>query len=273
MKRTQTISDSSQSKPPVFHTAIAQAYRDRVVVRGVDLNDLIGSIGFSAYFVFLLTGTRPSEPLVTLVDAALVAIAEHGIVPSVAASRMTYAASPEALHGAVAAGLLGAGSVVLGASEAAGLFLASVVAEAQNSGDLEAAAEHLVAEVRASRSSLPGFGHPLHKPADPRAQRLLALSRELGAAGSHVAALDAVVRAVTKVYGKPLTLNVSGAIPAVLLDAGFPIGALKGIPLVARCASLVAHLVEEQVRPIGMKLADAAASVVAYDGPEPELSS
>lgn len=251
---------------PNLQSAIAQAYPDRIAVRGADLGELIGSLSFSAYFVFLLTGTQPSAGLVRLVDATLVAIAEHGMVPSVVASRMTYAASPESLHGAVAAGLLGCGSVILGASESAGRFLALVVERSTITGDLDKAAREAVDDLRSRREALPGFGHPIHKPRDPRADRLLALSRELGLAGANVRALEAVARAVPSVYGKQLTLNVSAAIPAVLLDAGFPLGALKGIPLVARCAGLVAHLLEEQVRPMGLRLADAAAAAVVYDG-------
>jgi citrate synthase len=249
-------------------SAIAQAYPDRITVRGTDLcEDLIGSMGFTSYFLFLLTGEQPSAGLLRLVDASLVAIAEHGMVPSVVTARATLAAAPEAIHGAVAAGLLGCGSVILGAAETAGDFLDAVVQRAGEDGDLDEAALASVGIVRASGAHLPGFGHPIHKPVDPRATKLVELSRELGLAGRHVAALEAVSRAVPLVYGKPLTFNVSGAIPAVLLDVGFPRRALKGIPLVARSASLVAHLLEEQLRPIGMKLADAAAAIVRYDGP------
>jgi citrate synthase len=92
------------------------------------------------------------------------------------------------------------------------------------------------------------------------------LAEEWGIAGKHVAALAAVQKAVPAAYGRPLVLNVSGAIPAVLLDAGYPAAALRGIPLLARTASLVAHLLEETQRPIGFALADAAAAAVDYDG-------
>jgi hypothetical protein len=101
---------------------------------------------------------------------------------------------------------------------------------------------------------------PVHKQSDPRADKLLALADEWGLAGAHVAALRALASQVLPFYGKPFPMNVSAAIPAVLLDAGYPIGALKGIPLLARTASLVAHLLEEQARPIGFKLAAAAAA-------------
>ena len=202
----------------------------------------------------------------------MVAIAEHGLVPSVQAARMTHAAAPDALQGAVAAGLLGCGPVILGASETAGLLLARIVEQARaDSRPLsEVACEQLQA-LRRSRSPLPGFGHPVHKQGDPRADKLLALADEWGIAGDHVAALRAMAEQVQPVYGKPFPMNVSAAIPAVLLDAGYPIGALKGIPLLARTASLVAHLLEEQARPIGFKLAAAADQAMDYDGPMPDL--
>lgn len=248
-------------------SAIALPQTDRVTVRGADLcTEIIGHEGFTAYFLRLL-GIEQRPELVTLVDATLVAIAEHGLVPSVQAARMTYAAAPDALQGAVAAGLLGCGSVVLGASEDAGHFLSGLLATVQSTKrPLDDVAREALAELRAARRFLPGFGHPLHRPEDPRAERLLELAESIGIKGRHMEALEATRAAVPEVYGRHLPLNVSGAIPAVLLDAGFPIGALKGIPLIARTASLVAHLLEEQVRPIGLALSDAANGAVAYDG-------
>lgn len=248
-------------------TAIARPMPDRVTVRGKDLCDeLIGHESFSAYFLRLL-GIEPEKPLVALVDATLVAISEHGLVPSIQAARMTLAAAPEALQGAVSAGLLGAGSVVLGASEAAGMFLDKVLQDANESKrPLDKVATEALGALRADRRPLPGFGHPLHKPEDPRAWRLLELANELGTAGEHVEALLAVHKAVPQVYGKHLALNVSGAIPAVLLDAGFPVRGLKGIPLIARTASLIAHLLEEQDNPIGFALSNAGDRSVDYSG-------
>ena len=247
-------------------TRIAQAHADRVTVRGADLcTECIGHETFAAYFLRLLNVER-TPALVALVDATLIAIAEHGLVPSVQAARMTYAASPESLHGSVAAGLLGCGSVILGASETAGAFLGDLNRKAHASGrPLDEVALDAVSEIRAARRALPGFGHPIHKPEDPRAWRLLELAEDLGSAGANCAALKAVHGVVPHVYGRALPLNVSGAIPAVLLDAGFPQGAMKGIPLIARTAGLIAHLLEEQEHPIGFALSNAAEAGVDYD--------
>jgi citrate synthase len=126
-------------------------------------------------------------------------------------------------------------------------------------------ASHLVAEYAAEGRRLPGFGHPLHRPTDPRAQRLLRMAETDGAADEAVAfarALDAAVQAGPR----PLPMNVSLAIAAVMLDLGFPLAVLKGIPLLARTASLVAHLAEEAARPIGFSLADGGTQSIVFDG-------
>ena len=242
-----------------MRTEIAHAFPDRVEVRGLDLASLIGTTSASEYFWILLTGTRPTPAQVQVLDACIVAIAEHGLVPSVQAARMTYAAGPESLHGAVAAGLLGCGSVILGSSSETASLLASVVSSAAPLGE---AALDAVRRLRAAGRTVPGVGHPLHREADPRAAALLALAARLQVAGPHVAALHAVVDAVPAVYGRTLPLNVNGVIPAVLLDVDFPAGAMKGVPLVGRTMSLVAHLLEEQDNPIGFGLAAAAEAAV-----------
>ena len=257
---------------PASHhaTAICGSTDEAIFVRGRDLAaDLLGTIDFTDYFWLLVTGASPTPAQSRILDATLVAIAEHGLVPSVQASRMTLAAAPEALQGAVAAGLLGCGSVVLGSAEAAGHVFARI-ARRIDEGDAEAgAATAVVREYRAERRAIPGFGHPLHKRADPRAQRLLAIAQEAGTAGKYADIARAVERLLPELIGKPLTLNVSGAIPAVLLDAGYPLLALKGVPLLARTAGLIAHLLEEQIRPIGFAMSDAAAQAIRYDGDAP----
>lgn len=249
-------------------SAISTASAERITVRGFDLaRDLIGSLSFADYFFLLLTGERPTTAQRTLLDATLVAIAEHGLVPSVQASRMTLAAAPEAWQGAVAAGILGCGSVILGSAEAAGRMLDTALAQARESGESAGAvAARVVAEHRAQRRPLPGFGHPLHSGGDPRAARLLALAGEQGTAGAHCAILRAIEAAIPTVYNRALPINVSGAIPAVLLDVGFPLEALIAVPILARTASLLGHLLEETRRPIGFILSEHAEEAIGYDG-------
>jgi citrate synthase len=243
-------------------SALSTSTPEAIFVRGKDLcGELIGRTDFTSYFWFLVTGAQPNETQRFFADAVLTAIAEHGLVPSVVAARMTYAAAPEAFQGAVAAGLLGCGTVVLGSAEVAGRFLAELV----ESGEDPAAA---ISRLRSEKKAIPGFGHPLHAGGDPRANVLLALADEKKAAGPHVAVLRGIKAALPAALGRDLPINVNGAIPAVMLDVGFPLAALKGISLLARTASLIAHLNEESERPIGFILSGEAAAAIDYDGPE-----
>lgn len=247
-------------------TSICTSDADSIRVRGLDLcEQVIGHMDFTSYFWLLVTGVTPSEDQRFLADAVLTAIAEHGLVPSVVAARMTYAAAPEAFQGAVAAGLSGCGTVVLGSAEVAGRFLADLVDAAGGADAAPVVAAHL-AECRAAKRALPGFGHPQHSGGDPRALRLLALADERSVSGRHVAMLRTVKAALPASLGRDLPINVNGAIPAVMLDAGFPLAALKGISLLARTASLIAHLREEAERPIGFILSAAAAKAIRFDG-------
>jgi citrate synthase len=250
-------------------SAISASSADTIVVRGRDLcGELIGRISFTDHVWLLVTGGMPSEAQRKILDATLVAIAEHGLVPSVAAARMTLAAAPEALQGAVAAGILGCGSVILGSAEAAARFMREILAGG-GERDLPAAVQSALVAARDARRAVPGYGHPLHKQNDPRVARLLEIATEAGIAGRHVAVARLIERRLPEVTGKPLVMNVSGAIAAVMLDAGFPLHAVKGVPILARTASLIAHLLEERERPIGFFVADSGSSAVGYDGPSP----
>jgi citrate synthase len=237
---------------PVSH--ISQAYPDRVEVRGHDLtSELMGSVTFTEYFHLLLTGDTPTEDQRYFLDLLLVAIAEHGMMPTNVAARMTLAADPDALQGAVAAGILGAGPVLLGTSEECARLLqhSDPVAE--------------VHRLRAAGGKVPGFGHPVHKPLDPRAERILELADERGVSGTHVARAREVRDAVAEAWGRPLTMNVSMPIAAVMLDVGFPASAVKAVPILARTASLLAHLAEEREQPLGFHMASAAEHSIRYE--------
>jgi len=249
-------------KPGPAVTSISTADAASVTVRGRDLaGDLMGRLSFTEYFFLLVTGREPTAEQRFFLDLLLVAIAEHGLVPTNQAARMTYAADPASLQGAVAAGILGCGTVVLGTAELCGRFL---VQARDAGGDPAAAVRRLAAAIRAEGGKVPGFGHPLHKPVDPRAERILALAEARGVAGPHAALARAAVPAVSEVWGKPLPMNVSMAIAAVLLDLGFPETMLKAIPILARTGGLLAHLAEEQVRPIGFLMASHAEAAIAY---------
>lgn len=249
-------------------TAIATSDADTITIRGHDLcSDLIGKIDFTAYFWLLVTGEKPTETQVAITNACLVAIAEHGLVPSVQAARMTLAAAPEAWQGAMSAGLLGMGTVVAGSSEVAGCYIVDILKASRESGtDLDGAVRASLTELKAQRAKVPGLGHPQHSEGDPRANVLLKFADERGVSGDAVACLRALGRVAPEVMNRPLPINVSGAIPALMLDAGWPIEAIKGVPLLARAGGLVAHLYEEAQRSIGFILSHKADLAIAYDG-------
>lgn len=242
-------------------TSIAQAYPDRIEVRGRDLvGDLVGRTGFTDYVHLLLTGRQATADERFFLDAVLVSIAEHGMMPSNLAARMTLAADPASLHGAVAAGILGAGPVVLGTAEECARLLGELRASGRD--PLE-----VVRELHAAGAKVPGFGHPVHRPVDPRAERILALADERGVSGPHVALACSLRTAVADVFEKPLPMNVSMPIAAVLLDLGYSTAHVKAIPILGRTASLLAHLAEERERPLGFRLAAAAEAAVEYEPP------
>ncbi|MFI4926400.1 MAG: citryl-CoA lyase [Burkholderiales bacterium] len=259
-------------KATLPRSGICTSNEDTIVVRGNDLaRDLIGQVNFGDYFFLLLTGKRPDTAASAVLNATLVAIAEHGLVPSVQAARMTLAAAPDAMQGAVAAGILGSGSVILGASETAGRLYVEIDEEAQRrDGDIAAAARAVVAARRERKQAIAGYGHPEHKRRDPRVDALFAVSRQAGGGQRFVEIAKVVEQVIPEVVGKDLKLNVSGAIPAVLLGVGFPVAALKGVPMLARTASLIAHLNEELNDPIGFALSYQATREFEYTGAQPE---
>jgi len=240
-------------------TSIARVHPDRVEVRGRDLcGDLMGRLSFTEHFHLLLTGEEPTPEQRFFLDLLLVAIAEHGLAPANVAARMTLAADPGSLQGAVAAGILGCGPVLLGTAEEC----ARLLADARALGARDA-----VRAIRQAGGRVPGFGHPVHRPLDPRAERILELAEEHRVAGEHVRLVRELREAVAEAWGKPLTLNVSLPIAAVLLDLGFPAASVKAVPLLARTASLLAHLAEERQRPAGLALAAAAEAAAAHEPP------
>jgi citrate synthase len=256
-------------KAGAARTAIASASQDKVAVRGRDLcADLMGRIGFTEYVYLLATGRPPTDEQRFFLDLSLVALAEHGLTPSVQAARMTFAADPGALQGAVAAGVLGCGAVILGAADLCRALLDDVIARKAAAGSVDAAAHEVARDYRAARRPIPGYGHPLHKPVDPRAERMIALARERGVAGRAVEAAAALARAVAEVWLKPLPMNVSMAIAATLSDVDVPPALIRAVPILARAAGLIAHLIEEQETPIGFTLASAAEEAIDHSAAE-----
>jgi citrate synthase len=247
---------------------MSRAFPDGVEVRGRDLTgDVMGRMTFTEYFHLLLTGREPTDEQRFFLDVMLVSIAEHGMMPTNVAARMTLAADPGSLQGAVAAGILGAGPVVLGTSEECAHLLEEAQDEVGAGKDPAAVARAKVETIRDAGAKVPGFGHPVHRPVDPRAERILELVDERGVGGPHVLLARRLREAVADVWGRALPMNVAMPIAAVMLDLGYPASVVKAVPILARTAGLLAHLAEERQSPIGFLLASAAEDAIEYEPP------
>jgi citrate synthase len=242
-------------------TSLCTSSADDILIRGRSLpRELIGQRGFTEMIWLLITGEEPTVGQAAVLDGCLVTLMEHGLTPTAVSARLTYTSAPEAMQGAVAAGLLSVGSLFVGTMEGCALLLKQVAAAA----DPDAEALRVVADAKARNERLPGFGHPVHRPVDPRTAALLALAEEHGLRGVHCDALEAVRRSIPEVLGRELPPNATGAIAAVLCDAGLPAEILRGIALISRCAGLVGHIREEQQRPAMAAMWHAAEAAVPY---------
>ncbi len=239
-------------------TAICGYDADSITLRGKDLvNEVIGHYSFTAAFLLQALGKPPTDQQVKLVDLVLVTIMEHGLVPSAVASRLTYHGAPESLQGAVAAGLLGVGDRYAGTAGKCG----ELVNQLLSAPDLAEAANSAVVQARANKAPIPGFGHPIHKGRDPRVSRLI---EHLPSDAPALLAMLAIEQALKEVLGKPLVMNVSAAMAAVMAHAEIPSTMMRGVVLIARCAGLVGHVVEEMQNPVGHALWTGAEGAVAY---------
>ncbi|HET6529871.1 MAG TPA: citryl-CoA lyase [Actinoplanes sp.] len=235
-----------------FPTSIGTSDADQIRLLGQDLAaDLMGQVGFGELAYWLVAGRRPSAGETRVFETVLVALADHGFTPTAIAARLTYLSAPDALQGALAAGLLGGGSRFLGVTEDCGRYLHALVAEHGPDADWDAVA---LSTLESSTGRIPGLGHPVHKAEDPRTPVLLRIAREEGVYGPHLALFEAIGRVHPRVLGKKLPLNGAGVCGAALADLGLPVEMLRGFALLARAAGLLGHLAEEQRRPLGMDI-------------------
>ena len=238
-----------------LHTDIGATTADTITIRGRDLaGELMGRVTFTELAFLLVQGREPGPGETRLLDAVLVSLADHGLTPTVLAARLTHTGAPESLQGAVAAGLLGAGSVFLGVVEDAAVFLAQIVARADGEAGLRAAADAAVTARLDAGRRVPGLGHPIHKAEDPRTPRMYAIAAEAGVLGPHLRALELVAESAAGRAGRRLPINGAGAAGGALADLGFAPEIVRGFALLARTAGVVAHLAEEMERPLGMPL-------------------
>jgi citrate synthase len=259
-----------------LRSGLGASTAETITLCGRDLADeLMGRVSLTE-LAFLMVARRPPAAGETrLLDAVLVSLADHGLTPTVLAARLTYTGAPEAIQGAIAAGLLGGGAVFLGPTEDTARFLHEVLA---GIGDPDPGAEALrvaaEAAVRAridAGERIPGLGHHIHRVTDPRVPRLYAIAVEEGLLGPHLRLLEAVAGAHAALTGRLLAINGAGAGGAALADLGLPPALARGFALLARTAGLLGHLAEEMERPLGRRLYEEVDARARALGPEEPL--
>jgi citrate synthase len=239
-----------------YPTGIGTSDLHSIQVLGHDLaGELMGTVGFAELAYWLATKRRPTPGQLRVFEAVLVALADHGFTPTAIAARLTLYSAPDALQGAIAAGLLGGGSRFLGVTEDTGRYLHEVLAgvgetDAFTDGDWDGVARSALAAARAAGRRVPGLGHPNHKDGDPRTPVIFAIAEEEGVLGPHLKLFAALGRVAPEVLGRALPLNGAGVAGAALADAGLPLAMLRGFALLARTAGLIGQLAEELENPI-----------------------
>ena len=239
----------------MMRSELGYSTRENIYVQGRDLcGEILGHIDLGAMAFLQLTGRMPNANEARMFNALAITLVEHGITPSAIAARMTYVGAPEALQGAVAAGLSGLGTVFAGTAEGAARILKEALADPADKRTFDERAEAIVARSVAEGWQIPGVGHPIHRPVDPRTVRLFAIAEETGFKGRHVEMMLAIHRALEKHKGRPITLNATGALGALCCELGLPVEACRGIAVMARAIGLVGHILEEIRSPMSIEL-------------------
>ena len=254
----------SSNDKPQGTTSICGYDADNILIRNKNLvDDLIGKYSFTQLMLLQTLGQEPSDAQRRIVDAVMVTIMEHGLVPSAIVTRLTHYGAPESFQGAVVAGLLGVGQRYAGTASECGAILERIAAAPDD--QREATAIEEIKACREQRKPVPGFGHPIHKDEDRRVDRLIEVAVEIGVDGNVIAAMKQLEANLQQVTGKKLVTNISAAIAAVLGEAGIPAALMRGIVLTARCAGLVGHLYEEMNNPAAHDLWVSAQAGVDYE--------
>jgi citrate synthase len=237
---------------PVTRIGSAHARTDILTMRGRDtLSEIVGGKTFTETFFFIVTGRMPDAGETRCFDACLTVLMDHGLTPSALVARLVEDSVPEDIQVPIAAGLLLVANRHVGTMSGAGRLLAEGAAY---DGDATEWATGVVARFGEQKRRVPGFGHPHYFPEDPRASRLFAVAREAGCAGRHIELIHRLGDAIETSVGRRLTLNVTGAMAAVLSEIGFPVEAMRGVAVVGRAAGLVAHVYEEKQAGIARRL-------------------
>ncbi|MDT7575837.1 MAG: citrate synthase [Pseudonocardiales bacterium] len=241
-------------EPKMIRSDIAWSTPDSITVRGHDLpGEILGRMDLADFSFLQLTGRRATPEQARVYNAVLITLVEHGLTPSALAARLTYAGAPESLQAAVAAGLCGLGSVFVGTTEGSARMLTEALADDPDR-DLDEAAAAIVAGFREHKQLVPGLGHPFHRPIDPRTPRLFEIAAENGLSGRYVDLVQRVGAEATRVSGRELPVNATGAIGALTCELGLPWRMVRGLGVMARAIGLVGHIFEESEQPLALEL-------------------
>lgn len=228
---------------------------DKIVVRGKDLPaEILGHVNLGDMAFLEVMNRLPTPEESAVFNAVAVTLVEHGMTPSALAARLTYLGAPEALQGAIAAGILGIGSVFVGTTEGAALMLKEHIGDAESEEELARIAHDLVKSYRSEKRTIFGLGHPVHKPVDPRSEALFAVAGRHGFRGRYVRLIELITKEANEQTGKVLPLNATGAIGALLCELDFPIEVARGLGVAARAIGLMGHLREEMENPIAREI-------------------
>jgi citrate synthase len=197
---------------------------------------------FSEALFLIVTGRTPTAGEARVFDACLVILMDHGITPTALVARLVEDSVPDDIQVPIAAGILMVGNKFAGTMAGTARLLAEGVRHAEP----RAWAAGVVASHNAAKRRIPGFGHPHYHPDDPRATRVLEIADEARVGGRYVQLLKVLGEEIDRAAGKHVTLNVTGAIAAVLGEIGFPMEVVRGVTVVARAGGLIAHVLEEK---------------------------
>ncbi|MFN2292145.1 MAG: citryl-CoA lyase [Anaerolineae bacterium] len=256
----------------VWKTAITKIEPNKVAVRGYPIDQLMGRISFGEMVYLILKGELPSPQIGELMDAILVSSVDHGATPPSALAARTVASGGAPLTTAIAGGIMTINEYHGGAIEGCMRVLNELVAYKNEKGlDALTAAREKMAEFRAKKIRVPGYGHRVHTD-DPRTKRLFALTEEMGVAGEYIEMARALGQAMAESLGRELPMNVDGGIAAVLCELGFPPELGNGFFAISRTVGLTAQVNEEKTRERPMRKISPTAQ--EYDGPaERELGN
>ncbi len=245
----------------MFKSEIGGGDSQSILVRGHDLVNELFQRDFIDVLALELLGRFPDPNLKRMLNLFLVSATDHGLTPSALASRLTLHGAPEAMQGALAAGLLGAGSRFLGTIEFSARFLRDALPRKADYTDdeLRAVAEDCVKANKAAKRKIPGVGHPIHVDGDPRCTKMFEIARECGYYGIYSRFAVELAGAAARLSGRKMPLNATGAKGAIVLDMGLTPELGKALTMIGRTVGLMAHIIEEQQNPIAQEIWDMAA--------------